>query len=240
MMLKVFLTIGLLQVLTMLVQLVRTKVLALLLGPQALGIMAVVDKLLAVIVQTVSLSMPFSALRFLPSLWTRDPNALHERYVRMRNVVLVAIGSAVLVSLVVTMLRPVTWGAQLLPYRGVVLAALAGLPVLALVPLLQNVVAGRLEQNRAMLVALGNAAVMAAAAAGILWNGLAGYYLLYAALGLVLVAGVQRMIRRGVTVVRRGPRFPLGLPPLMWKFSGRSSPSRSSRRTPRCSCITRC
>ena len=166
MMLKVFVTIGLLQVLTMLVQLVRTKTLALLLGPQALGVMAVIDKLLAVIVQTVSLSLPFAALRFLPAVWTKDRAAFHDRYVRMRNLLLLMAFLALVVSLAVTLLRPATWGAQLLSYRTVVLCAIAGLPVLALVPLLQNVVAGRLEQNRAMLVSLGNALVMAAAAAG--------------------------------------------------------------------------
>ncbi len=241
MMLKVFVTIGLLQVLTMLVQLVRTKALALLLGPQALGVMAVIDKLLAVIVQTISLSLPFAALRFLPALWTRDRAAFYDRFRRMRNVLLVAVAAALVVSLAVSLLRPATWGAQLVPYRTVVLCALLGLPVLALVPLLQNVVAGRLEQNRAMLVALGNALVMAAAATGILWRGLTGYYLLYAALGLGLVVVAQRMVRRGVDAppdARAGaraaegpapeppafaaaarPRFPLRLPPLQWKFS---------------------
>ena len=224
MMLKVFVTIGLLQVLTMLVQLVRTKTLALLLGPQALGVMAVIDKLLAVIVQTVSLSLPFAALRFLPAVWTKDRAAFHDRYVRMRNLLLLMAFLALVVSLAVTLLRPATWGAQLLSYRTVVLCAIAGLPVLALVPLLQNVVAGRLEQNRAMLVSLGNALVMAAAAAGILWRGLSGYYLCYAALGLGLVVVAQGIVRRGVSLPGAGggarrPRFPLRLPPLMWKFS---------------------
>jgi PST family polysaccharide transporter len=219
MMLKVFLTIGLLQVFTMLVQLVRTKALALLLGPEALGPMAVIDKLLAVIVQTVSLSLPFAALRFLPALWTKDPLAFRDRFTRMRNVLIVAAGAALAVSLVVTLVRPATWGVQLVPYRTVVLCAVLSLPVLVLVPFVQNAVAGRLEQNRAMLVALGHAGVMAAAAAGILWRGLAGYYLLYAALGLVLVTVASRVVLRGIAVEQNAPRFPLGLPRQMWRFT---------------------
>ena len=49
MMLRALLTIGALQVITMLVLLVRTKTLALTLGPELVGVMAVIEKLLAVI-----------------------------------------------------------------------------------------------------------------------------------------------------------------------------------------------
>ena len=63
-MLRVLLTIGAVQVATMLVLLARTKILAVMLGPESVGVMAVIDKLLAVIVGTVSLSLPFAAVRF--------------------------------------------------------------------------------------------------------------------------------------------------------------------------------
>ena len=47
MMLRALLTIGAVQVITMLVLLVRTKTLAVFLGPEAVGVIAVIDKLLA-------------------------------------------------------------------------------------------------------------------------------------------------------------------------------------------------
>src|SRR5258708_25882810 len=222
MMFRVLVTIGLLQILTMLVQLVKTKALALLLGPESVGVMAVIDKLLAVIIQTVSLSLPFAAVRFLPALWTKDPLAFRDRYLRMRNVLIVVTGAALIGALLVTLVRPITWGAQLLPYRTVLLCALGSLPVLAFVPFLQNAVAGRLEQNRSMLVALGHAVVLAVAAAGILWKGLSGYYLAYAVLGLVFITAVSRMagrMPRGASPRAPGPRFPLALPREMWRFS---------------------
>jgi O-antigen/teichoic acid export membrane protein len=73
-----------------------------------------------------------------------------------------------------------------------------------------------------MLVALGHAVVLAVAAAGILWKGLSGYYLAYAAVGLVFVTVVSRMtarMPRGVSPPADGPRFPLALPREMWRFS---------------------
>src|SRR5258708_12568833 len=107
MMFRVLVTIGLLQILTMLVQLVKTKALALLLGPESVGVMAVIDKLLAVIIQTVSLSLPFAAVRFLPALWTKDPLAFRDRYLRMRNVLLVATGPPLIRPLTLPLLRPI-------------------------------------------------------------------------------------------------------------------------------------
>ncbi len=223
-MLKVFLTIGLLQVLTMLVQLVKTKSLALLLGPDLVGVMAVIDKLLAVVVQTVSLSLPFAALRFLPALWAKNPLAFRVQFLRMRNVLVVTTVVALAATLLVTAVRPATWGAQLLPYREILLYALLGLPVLALIPFLQNAMAGRLEHNRAMLIALGHASVLAAASAGVLWKGLSGFYLLYAGLGLALVVAAGRAVLRmpaGTPAsAPGGPRFPLALPRPVWRFSG--------------------
>jgi PST family polysaccharide transporter len=223
-MLKIFLTIGLLQVFTMLVQLLKTKSLALLLGPELVGVMAVIDRLLAVIVQTVSLSLPFAALRFLPALWAEGPLVFRGRFLRMRNVLVVMTGLALAVIVVVTLVRPATWGIHLLPYREILLTAMLGLPVLTMVPFLQSAMAGRLEHNRAMLVALGHAAVLAAAAAGVLWRGLAGFYLLYAGLGLALVIAASRAVLHmppgSPAPGLRGPRFPLALPRPVWRFSG--------------------
>ena len=56
-MLKALLTIGSLQLLAMLVHLVRTKSLAVILGPEWIGVMAVVDRLLGIIAQIASLSL---------------------------------------------------------------------------------------------------------------------------------------------------------------------------------------
>jgi O-antigen/teichoic acid export membrane protein len=78
-MIKVLFTIGAIQVLQMTVLLARTKGLALLLGPEQVGLLAVIDKLVAVFVQTASLSLPFAALRFLPSLWISNPPEFYRR-----------------------------------------------------------------------------------------------------------------------------------------------------------------
>jgi len=194
-MLKVLLTIGFLQLLTMLAMLVRTKALALLLGPEQVGIMAVIDKLLAVICQTISLSLPFAAVRFLPELWGRDREGFAVLFRRMRNLLLLLALLAAGAGVVVTAGFPGVLGEQLLPYRRVVLVAFLGVPVLTLAPFLTNAIAGRLEQNRSMVFALGHAVVLTVTGVvGVLWSGLLGAYLLYALAGFALVAVVSRHV----------------------------------------------
>lgn len=221
-MLRTLLTIGLVQLVTMFVMLVRTKTLAVTQGPEFVGIMSVIDKLLALISQTLSLSLPFAALRFLPERWNSSPADFRRLYAAMRNVVIGVIVVATAGALAITFRRPEFWGAELLPYHGAVAIAFVGLPVVALVPFLQNAFAGRMQQHRAMGVAFFHAVVLSLSVVGAWWGGLAGYYWMYAATGTILVLLVSRSITsdlppRARPIVTPGP---LGLPPTMWRFSG--------------------
>ncbi len=222
-MLKALVTIGAFQLFTMLVLLIRTKTLALLLGPELVGAMAVIDKLLAVIVQSVSLSLPFAALRFLPGRWAAAPGEYRALFERMRNLLVGLTVTATAVALGVTAIWPAVWGSELLPYRGALTAAILTMPVLGLVPFLQNAIAGRFEQNRSMIVGLLNATIAAVASAAVWWRGLVGYYLVYAALGLVLMTVVMHLATheaRGIPLPRTPqPRLAIGLPRQIWRFS---------------------
>jgi O-antigen/teichoic acid export membrane protein len=225
-MLKVFVAIGFLQILTMLFQLVRTKVLAVLLGPEAIGVMAVIDKLLAVIAQTASLSFPFAAVRFLPGVFHRDRREFAAVLRSMQRILLTTVGLATLLALGVTVLAPQLWGKGLYPYRHVMLIAVLTIPVLAFIPFFQNVVAAQLRQNRAMTIAAGNAAVLTVASvAGVLLGGIAGSYAGYAIAGLAFALVVARAARGGTTspepsVGDAALEPPSGgLPPLLWQFS---------------------
>ena len=224
MMLRALLTIGGVQVITMLVLLVRTKTLALVLGPELVGVMAVIDKLLAVIAQTGSLSLPFAALKFLPERWTAGPSEFHALFTQMRNVLLAVIFVAATGALLVSVLEPSRWGEALRPYNNVVTVALITLPIVGLIPFLQNAFAGRMQQNRAMFVGLLHAFVLATAIVGIWSGGLMGYYATYAVLGSVLVVGITRMVTKDTDApapqrtLRQ--RFALGLPSRIWRFSG--------------------
>jgi PST family polysaccharide transporter len=225
-MLKVLLTIGILQGVAMAVLVVRTKALAVVLGPEGVGVLAVIDKLLAVLAQTVSLSLPYAAIRFLPGLWVQAPGACVALLRRMALILLVLASAATLFGIGVTLAYPGAWGSDLLPYRSVLLLAFLALPVVAIVPFLENAIAARLQPNGCMFFGVLHALVFTLAGlAGAWYGGLGGIYGLYAVLGLVLVLPVLRVVGRTPEqqVVVPSPvaeeRTCCGLPRAIWKFS---------------------
>lgn len=226
--LHAFATIGLLQLATMVLLLIRTKALALLLGPANVGAMAVIDKLFATITQTISLSMPFAALRFLPSAWEAGFDSYRSLFARMRNILVALVTFATAGAVLITLLRPEWWGHELRPYQPAILLSALCIPVLAFVPFVQSAIAGRMQQNRSMSFAVLHAAAFAGAAiVGVVVGGLTGLYAAYALLGgLVSLYGLRvattRPTGKLAAAVKRAPGPPdmrFGLPPAMWRFS---------------------
>jgi O-antigen/teichoic acid export membrane protein len=222
-MLNALLTIAALQLLTMLVLLVRTKTLALLLGPDGVGVLGLVDKLLATVAQTISLSLPFAAVRFLPELWSQNQDEFVSLIRRMRNLLILLALTATGFGLAATAFFPQIWGRELLPYRSILFPAFLSLPVIMFVAFLQNAIAGRLAHNASVLFALGHAAVLTLTGIlGVWWMGLGGLYVLYAVFGIMLVVPALRLTERVPSKMaqgRRNRRPSISLPRRVWKFS---------------------
>ncbi|HEY8063056.1 MAG TPA: hypothetical protein VID74_09670 [Gemmatimonadales bacterium] len=221
-MIRALATIGTLQFFAMLLLLARTKILAVMLGPEAVGTIAVIDKLTAVIVGTLSLSLPFAALRFLPAALRESPQAMDVLYRRMRTVLLAIIAPATLICIAVSLVAASTWGRELAAHQRVLVLAFAAMPVLALVPFLTNAYAGSMAHNRAMIFTIAHAGVLvlAALAAG-LGGGLAGFYGTYAALGAVLVVVAARSVAQLDHAERVRISLPQAfrLPRAVWRFA---------------------
>lgn len=223
-MIRAVVTIGLLQFVAMCLLLARTKVLAVTLGPPAVGAMSVIDRLTALIAQTLSLSLPFAALRFLPAALRESPEAHDQLYRRMRAVLIALIAPAAAVSILIAVVAPQFWGSALVPYQFAVVLAFVGLPVVALVPFLTNAYAGGMSHERSMTFSIAHSGVLLlAAVVAAVGAGLDGYYGTYAAGGTLLaVVGARRLhvLRRSA----RSPRVSLGhafrLPEAVWRFAG--------------------
>lgn len=215
--------IGMMQFAAMSLLLARTKILASVLGPGAVGLMSVVDRLTALISQALSLSLPFAALRFLPAARRESSADMDALYRRMRAVLLALILPGTAICLALSISNPGVWGKELLPYRSTVVLAIAGLPVVAIVPFLVNAYAGNLTHARSMSFSVAHSAVLAVsaivAAAGL---GLAGYYGVYAFLGTGLIVLAMRLLPSvgSRERIRLTVRELLSLPLRVWKFVG--------------------
>ena len=222
-MIRAIVTIGVLQFLSMLLMLAKTKILAVTLGPAAVGTMSVIDKLTALVAQTLSLSLPLAALRFLPAALRESPEAMDLLYRRMRNVLLVLIVPAAALCMAISIGAPEWWGAELVPYQRVLMLAFAGLPVVGLVPFLTNAYAGGMTHARAMTFSIAHSAVLVAAAVtAAVGFGFGGFYGLYATLGTVLVVIAARRVTAAGSGVPSAPRISAGfrLPVAIWRFAG--------------------
>ncbi|MEO8523268.1 MAG: polysaccharide biosynthesis C-terminal domain-containing protein [Caldimonas sp.] len=196
-MLKTLLGIGGLQLATMVVMLARTKILAVFLGPGGVGLLGVVDKLLAVVVQGVSLSLPFAAIRFLPELSQTDRSEGYRTLRSMALTLAALVFAAATTGAVVSLLFPAVWGPQFKAYPWLLAAGFLSIPALAFAPFIQNAFAGILQHRSAMLFGLGHAGVLALAGLiGAAAGSVAVLYLSYAALaGIWLVPAMHRLIR---------------------------------------------
>lgn len=223
-MIRALVGIGFLQLVSMLLLLGRTKVLALAIGVEGVGTIANVDALTAVITQTLSLSMPFAALRFLPAALRQSPAETDLLYRRMRLLLLSLLLPATLICVLLALGTPSLFGVALVPYQRTLVLGLAGLPVVGLMAFLTNAYAGAVGHMQSMRLAVAHAAVMVvAAASAAVGLGVNGFYLVYAVAGAVLASVAAA--RFAVPGLQRAERLPLKLrealqlPPAMWRFA---------------------
>lgn len=196
-MLGVIATIGVLQALAILVHLVRAKLAAVLLGPEGVGVLGVIDPLVQLVAHLSSFSLPLAAVKFLSSAHSEGPSAFGDASSSFLKAVvaLSAAGTALAVSLVA--LDPAVLGTRLAGHRALVLVGLLGVPLLPLKDLVANVLAAaRAARTSASLALIMAAAGTVASTAGALLAGVLGFLgsgLLGSALAL---AGALVHVRR--------------------------------------------
>lgn len=223
-MIRALVGIGILQFVTMLLLLARTKILAITVGVTGVGTISAVDSTTAVVMQTLSLSLPFAALRFLPAALRESPVETDLLYRKMRMVLVTLFVPAMFLCIGVSILAPSVWGVALLPFRRTVILAFAGLPVIGFVAFLTNAYAGVMGYMHAMRLTIAHAAVMVTAAlVAAVGLGVDGFYASYAILGTILIVVAAARLRvPGVTKSHRAKlrlRDAFRLPPAMWRFA---------------------
>jgi antigen flippase len=188
-MLGVIVTIGALQALAIVVHLVRAKVAAVLLGPEGVGILGVIDPLVQLVAHVSSFSLPLTAVKFLARAQGEGPGAFAEtaRSFVKAVVVLGIAGALVAVPLV---LHAGVLAPKLAAYRTLVVVGLLGAPLLPLKDLVTNVLAVTRALRASASLALVLAAVSTVASiAGGLVAGVFGF-LAGGLVGTALVLGV--------------------------------------------------
>jgi enterobacterial common antigen flippase len=211
--------IGVLQLVAMLALLLRSKALAVMLGPEAVGTLAIIDKLTAVITQGASFSLPYAALRFLPASLAEG----RDSYISLARSMAFALGCLIAIAIaaaaLVTLIDPGAWGAEFAPLRNLLLLALLTAPVAAFAPFIQNVIAAGGRPRLAMAFWVAHAIVLSISGVAAAWYGsLALVYGGYAVLGSTLAGlAIAILLRASPGAPYKALRPP---PPQVWRFGG--------------------
>jgi O-antigen/teichoic acid export membrane protein len=180
--------IGVLQVLTILVQVVRAKAISVALGPTGLGIVGLIDQLITLIATVCALSLPTVILRVMPRVYGTPE--FGRQYASFLHAVVIAsvAGSGALGILLA--FDPTALGDVPAKYAPEFAIALVSVPLLAVGLLLPNVLAAGLRPVGAASLSFGVAAMATvAAAAGLLTGGIREIYLWQAIVTGALLAG---------------------------------------------------
>jgi PST family polysaccharide transporter len=176
-MLRVIAGIGILQVAVVLVNMLRSKIVAVLLGPEGVGAIGVVDQLVQLILYICTLNLPFVAVRFLSRAHSEGPESFRQTFATFIRALLVITGVGAVCGVALALLRPDILGNTFSDYRVLLLPALIGIPAMACQGLFSNVLAAARRTRAAALTALTIAAALATSSfVGIQAGGVPGFY----------------------------------------------------------------
>jgi O-antigen/teichoic acid export membrane protein len=198
-MLKIMTTLGVLQVVASLIYLIRSKMLALLLGPQGVGVISVVDQATQFIGYVSAISLPYAGVKFLSRAHSKGFEEFRESYAALLKLLSMVTLIGVAVSLVVVFGFPRAIGTQLSGYRVFLLPALITVPAMSMHGLFVNVLGSAQRPLSSMwLLVIIALVVTIAAAAGVAVDGISGYYWANLLAMAILTAGAAVYLKRGL------------------------------------------
>lgn len=206
-MLKILVTIGGIQAVAIVVGLVRSKLLAVLLGPAGVGVLSVIDQTVQLVAYVSAFSLPFASVKFLSLAHSQGPEAFRRGYASMFRLLLAFTSAGAALALAVALLHPALLGLAAPGVQGLLIPALISVPVMALNSFCSSVLAAAQRARAAAAVSVAGALLLTVGAViGITLHGAAGYYWGNLAALLLVVLGATAYMRRrlGVSVFDRG------------------------------------
>lgn len=174
---RIILGIGVLQVVVVLINMVRTKLVAVILGPQGVGVIGVVDQLVQIVLYVSTLSLPFAAVRFLSRAHSDGPDAFRNSYATFLRTLLALTTVGFGLGGVVAWFRPELLGPELANYRAFLIPAMVAVPAMACQGLFSNVLAAALRTHAAAIMTVVIAVALTSSSfIGVTTGGILGLY----------------------------------------------------------------
>lgn len=130
-MIRIFATIGVVQAITILAGIARSKVIAVLLGPSGVGVMSVVDQAVYLVAHLAALNIAYVALKFLSRAHSLGAAAFARSYSVFLLALMLPVCLVTVASLCVVWWLP-EWLGSLAAYRALLVPSLLSMPFIAL------------------------------------------------------------------------------------------------------------
>jgi len=197
--------VGVLQFLILLVALARGKALAVMMGPEGVGVIGIIDQIVVTVAQFSALGLPFAAMKFMSAAHSRSEDDYRDSFAAFARVLLVLAGAVVVVGVVVTLTVPEAAG-ELEDYRGALVVSIFVVPLTMLTILIAHTIAAAQKPQMAATFNLVFAATATGAAlAGLAVAGITGFYVGSVAAGVLVLGGALIYLHHelGLSLLRR-------------------------------------
>ncbi len=205
--------LGSIQIIAMFFTIGRSKAAALMLGPAGVGAISVVDQVVSLAGQAVTLSLPYAATKFLSAAYSEGREKFGRMYASFAWALITTTAAAAVGFPLALWWKPALLGHDLLPYRSLVILGMLTVPATTLFNFYVAALAAVNRAKTSGIYGLLNAAALAvASAAGVLIGGLGGFYVgtLIAAIAVAVGGALFIAMREGASI--GAPRW--GLPEL--------------------------
>ena len=166
------------QSLGIVINVIRAKIFAVLLGPAGFGVVATIDQLVMSIVQISNLSLPFTALKFLSHSHSLGEAPFKRLFAAFFKAMLLLALFAMIVTLIAIPAGLDRFDTQLAAFREPVTIALLGIPATMMLMFLVNVLAARQASVQSVLLTVvSGAVILVAGTVGCVLGGITGIYI---------------------------------------------------------------
>ncbi len=176
-MLKVILSIGTIQAVAIIIQFVRSKVVAVTLGPAGVGIVSTIDQTVQFVAFATALSIPLASVKFLSKAHSEGHEAFKRTYAGFFHLLALLSVAGTIIAVGLVFLRPQMFGAEIEKYQIYLLIALLSVPPLILSGFFTNVFAAAQNYRvSSALAVINSSATTVAVIAGIFAAGIFGLF----------------------------------------------------------------
>jgi O-antigen/teichoic acid export membrane protein len=196
-MFKVFLTIGSLQVIAIFLNFIRSKTIAVMLGPEGVGVISVIDQVVQSASYFCALSLPFASIKFLSRSHSEGEDAFKRSYSSFLQALLILTALGTTITAGLALFSHGLLGPEVTKYKGFLVLALLGIPAMVLGGYFTNVFAAAQRFKASSVLAIvTNAAMVIAVSIGILFGKVLGLYVGIVTAGAVVTLATFVYLRR--------------------------------------------